>query len=231
MARSPSSDLSDLSTAASDVPKHRTASTAPTSVEVTQEEAASLTAISKPTLRGRKRGAEDSTAPVKRARRSAKGSQPKYTEETEEEEGGEAVVTTPKTRGRAKRTSKTDVDAEEVDVDIGIKAGVEATDNGTPAKPKKRVKKTKTIVEEGGKTEEQEGENGTAAKKVKRKRKTKEEKEAEAMPLSSRTIGSKLFVGAHVSGAGGELSAVRTCSCKISREQTNTEHMLRLVLL
>ena len=42
-------------------------------------------------------------------------------------------------------------------------------------------------------------------KKVKkqRKRKTKEEKEAAAMPLATRTIGHKLYIGAHVSGAGG----------------------------
>jgi AP endonuclease-1 len=39
---------------------------------------------------------------------------------------------------------------------------------------------------------------------VKGKRKTKEEKEAEAMPLLERTIGHKLFIGAHVSSAGGQ---------------------------
>lgn len=39
--------------------------------------------------------------------------------------------------------------------------------------------------------------------KVKRKRKTKEEKEAEAMPLAARTVGHKLYVGAHVSASGG----------------------------
>lgn len=45
--------------------------------------------------------------------------------------------------------------------------------------------------------------NGEVVKKVKRKCKTKEEKEAEAMPLAARTTGHKLFIGAHVSAAGG----------------------------
>ncbi|KAI4755603.1 AP endonuclease [Aureobasidium sp. EXF-3400] len=45
--------------------------------------------------------------------------------------------------------------------------------------------------------------------KVVKKRKTKEEKEAEAMPLAARTIGHKLFIGAHVSAAGGVPNAVQ----------------------
>jgi AP endonuclease-1 len=39
---------------------------------------------------------------------------------------------------------------------------------------------------------------------VKGKRKTKEEKAAEVMPLLPRTIGHNLFIGAHVSSAGGQ---------------------------
>ena len=38
----------------------------------------------------------------------------------------------------------------------------------------------------------------------KRKRKTKEDKAVEAMPLAVRTLGHKLFIGAHVSSAGGQ---------------------------
>ena len=40
--------------------------------------------------------------------------------------------------------------------------------------------------------------------KTKNKRMTKEEKAAAAMPLATRTVGHKLFIGAHVSGAGGQ---------------------------
>ncbi|KAF2088572.1 DNA-lyase, partial [Saccharata proteae CBS 121410] len=44
-----------------------------------------------------------------------------------------------------------------------------------------------------------------------RKRKTKEEKDAEAMPLAARTLGSKLAIGAHVSSAGGVHNSVTNC--------------------
>lgn len=47
--------------------------------------------------------------------------------------------------------------------------------------------------------------------KPKRKRKTQEEKDAEAMPLAARTIGSKMFVGAHTSIAKGVENAVTNC--------------------
>lgn len=69
-------------------------------------------------------------------------------------------------------------------------------------KSKKKGSKKKVKAES-----ESEGEaevDGKPEKKVKKKRKTKEEKEAEAMPLASRTVGHKLFIGAHVSAAGGQ---------------------------
>ncbi|OAP61997.1 hypothetical protein AYL99_04200 [Fonsecaea erecta] len=47
--------------------------------------------------------------------------------------------------------------------------------------------------------------------KPKRKRKTKEEKEAEAMPLAVRTVGLKMYVGAHTSIAKGVENAVTNC--------------------
>ena len=53
----------------------------------------------------------------------------------------------------------------------------------------------------GGDEEEKEEEG---PKKIKRRRKTKEEKEAEAMPLASRTNGLQMFIGAHVSCAKGQ---------------------------
>lgn len=71
-----------------------------------------------------------------------------------------------------------------------------------PATPK--GKKRKVEVEEEVKVENGVEDQG-GDKKVKRKRKTKEEKEAEAMPLAARTVGHKLFIGAHVSSAGGTI--------------------------
>lgn len=56
--------------------------------------------------------------------------------------------------------------------------------------------------------EDEEDEDGA---RPKRKRKTKEEKETEAMPLAARTIGSKMFVGAHTSIAKGVENAVTNC--------------------
>ena len=73
----------------------------------------------------------------------------------------------------------------------------EAVD-GEPT-PKKAQRKKKVKQEE---VEEEEEEGGP--KKIKRKRKTKEEKEAEAMPLASRTNGLQMFIGAHVSCAKGQ---------------------------
>jgi hypothetical protein len=46
--------------------------------------------------------------------------------------------------------------------------------------------------------------------KPKRKRKTAEEKAAEAMPLAARTLGGKLFIGAHVSSAKGWWASVQS---------------------
>ncbi|KAH0292603.1 AP endonuclease, partial [Aureobasidium sp. EXF-3399] len=68
--------------------------------------------------------------------------------------------------------------------------------------PPKKATKSKKPVED---TEEPEA----TKPKVVRKRKTKEEKEAEEMPLAARTVGHKLFIGAHVSAAGGVPNAVQ----------------------
>ena len=62
--------------------------------------------------------------------------------------------------------------------------------------PKKQIIKVKAEVKE---------EIETGKTETKRKRKTKEEKAAEAMPLATRTVGHRLFIGAHVSSAGGKL--------------------------
>ena len=70
--------------------------------------------------------------------------------------------------------------------------------------PKKASKKAKKPTQ--AKQEDTEEEREVDAEKPKRKRKTKEEKEAEMIPLAARTQGLKMFIGAHVSGAGGLLA-------------------------
>ncbi|KAL4960384.1 DNA-(apurinic or apyrimidinic site) lyase APN1 [Aspergillus stella-maris] len=59
-------------------------------------------------------------------------------------------------------------------------------------------------------TEPQDGIEGQAVAAVTttKKRKTKKEKEAEMVPLRARTQGLRMFIGAHVSAAGGVFNAV-----------------------
>ena len=69
----------------------------------------------------------------------------------------------------------------------------------------KESKKRKLKVEEDEEEMDRPGSgDDIVEKKAKKKRKTKEEKAAEAMPIAPRSIGHKLFVGAHVSSAGGQ---------------------------
>ena len=60
-------------------------------------------------------------------------------------------------------------------------------------------------------TEADIGEDEDTPVKSKRRRKTKEEKDAEMMPLAARTVGLKMYVGAHTSMAGGVENAVKNC--------------------
>lgn len=73
----------------------------------------------------------------------------------------------------------------------------------------KKARKSKKVIEETQEAETTTVDAPPAKAKVVRKRKTKEEKEAEAMPLAARTVGHKLFIGAHVSAAGGPPNAVQ----------------------
>jgi hypothetical protein len=115
----------------------------------------------------------------------------------------------------------------------------ETTTNGTVAPTQKRPTRTRTVKEGDSEEEdavtkplpkgrarkkseakeeakEEDNDGKVTEKPVKKKRKTKEEKEAEAMPLASRTVGHKLFIGAHVSSAGVSISIysciARTCN-------------------
>lgn len=69
----------------------------------------------------------------------------------------------------------------------------------TPAKRAGKVRKE---------AEDEDEDAGETKPTTKRKKKTKEEKEAEMLPLAVRTTGHKLFIGAHVSAAGGVQNAV-----------------------
>jgi AP endonuclease-1 len=110
------------------------------------------------------------------------------------------IIPEPSEAARKKRKVKT----ESVEVDFQTPAKV---------KPQRRTAVKEEIIK-------QEVEESSASKTkrkapvsdldvkpatgIKGKRKTKEEKEAEAMPLLERTVGHKLFIGAHVSSAGGQ---------------------------
>jgi hypothetical protein len=89
----------------------------------------------------------------------------------------------------------------------------EEEDPVTKPLPKGRARKKSEVKEEAN---EEDNDGKVTEQPVKKKRKTKEEKEAEAMPLASRTVGHKLFIGAHVSSAGVSISIysclARTCN-------------------
>lgn len=148
--------------------------------------------------KGRKRAAEPIEPAISRLKRARKTRV--YTEDSEEEEEivkkGTIKKGTPK-REKAKVVSKSIKEDEEV----------EANSSESEAESPKNVLKSKSKIKKVVKKEEIE-EEGTIKKKVVRKKKTKEEKEAEAMPLLARTIGSKIVVGAHISSAGGVQNAI-----------------------
>lgn len=129
----------------------------------------------------------DSTTQVTKKRKTASSS---VKSETATENTNGAVVVTQK---RTTRTRKIKPEPEEEESTFSSEEAPRPT-------PKKRQTKAKVVKKEEAKEEEE-----LAKKKpAKKKRKTKEEKEAEAMPLSARTVGHKLFIGAHVSSAGGQ---------------------------
>ena len=72
------------------------------------------------------------------------------------------------------------------------------TEEGSVHKSTEKTAPPQDAIENREEALEEEGE-----KPKKRHRKTKEEKEAEMVPLAARTQNLKMFIGAHVSGAGG----------------------------
>jgi AP endonuclease 1 len=168
------------------------------------------------TPRGKKRAAESLIASAEPSKRRRSGPVPRYREEDESVE--EEEITVKKTPKRARKASRTKVNADDDESDFvdGVVASAEnEREPKLPGSAKKaqkpviKAKVKKTIKSEVQISEEAVQANGTTTStKAKRKRKTKEEKEAEMQPLAARTIGSKVLVGAHVSAAGGVQNAL-----------------------
>ncbi|KAK4981145.1 DNA-(apurinic or apyrimidinic site) lyase [Elasticomyces elasticus] len=132
-----------------------------------------------------------------RAPSTGKKRKARITEEVATPEKSLTVAQDPSKKGRKRK-----IEAEE-EIPRKIQdRGITATN--TP----KATKKRKTQVQEDSIEAAQDEKSEGGAKRVKRKRKTKEEREAEAMPLAARTVGHKMFIGAHVSSAGGVHNAV-----------------------
>jgi hypothetical protein len=125
---------------------------------------------------------EDAPKPAPKKRQS----KAKVVKEEEAEE--EDVVTKPLPKGRAHK--KPEVNRAEAEQE-------EEEDEIVKPSPKGRARKKPEVKEEA---KEEDNDGKATEKPVKKKRKTKEEKETEAMPLAARTVGHKLFIGAHVSG-------------------------------
>ncbi|KAI4191113.1 MAG: hypothetical protein L6R41_000334 [Letrouitia leprolyta] len=87
----------------------------------------------------------------------------------------------------------------------------EQVDTNAQASKKSRKRKAANEEETGGLGVPDKSEEAASPKKPKRKRKTQEKKDAEAMPLATRTAGLGMFIGAHVSGAKGVQNAVTNC--------------------
>lgn len=157
--------------------------------------------------------------------------------ETVTENTNDAVVTTQKRTTRT-RKAKTEPNAEEAEeaafsseeapkptpkkrqtkAKVVKKEEAEEADEVVKLLPKGRARKKSEVKEE--EPFEEESNAKAVEKPVKKKRKTKEEKEAEAMPLSARTVGHKLFIGAHVSSAGGQSFHIQLYSTDIQSQSS-----------
>jgi AP endonuclease 1 len=135
---------------------------------------------------GRKRRVEEAVEGTPKRQRRATTAKQSYKEEEDEEE---VVKPSPRKDRNPRKTAS-----------ARVKSEVESTAD-TKQSPQKAI-----VVKEEEEAEQPSTAKGKTA--VKRQRKTKEEKDAEAMPLAARTVGSKLFLGAHVSAAGGVHNAV-----------------------
>ena len=94
----------------------------------------------------------------------------------------------------------------QIEVKEELEGGRNGGEDAAPAAPKKTRKRKQQATEEEG-DDGAKGEAKVSDTGVKRKRKSKAEKEAELveMALAARSVGHKLYIGAHVSSAGGRL--------------------------
>ena len=127
----------------------------------------------------------------------------------EEEVTEDKIITPKKSAALVKKSTKVKKTS---DPEEEVAVVEEITKAKSPKKsPKKKATKKSVPKEE---SEDSEGANNIAIdqkKPAKQKRKTKEEKEAEMAPLAPRTQGLKMFVGAHVSAAGGVHNSIANC--------------------
>jgi AP endonuclease 1 len=137
-----------------------------------------------------KRKASAVTESPKSSKRAQLNTKPKVTEE---------ILKSPRPRRAATKivTNIKDETDEEVEAK---KTPKKAKDKSSKAIESKKLEK-KDVKVDVDITDNEES-------STKRKRKTKEEKETESMPLAARTQGLRMFVGAHVSGAGGVQNSI-----------------------
>lgn len=100
----------------------------------------------------------------------------------------------------------TEISAETSDVTIDASDVAKIIQVSSPTASERKTKAKATVIEQ----EYVEDDVAEPKKSIKApaKRKSKAEKEADAMPLKPRTSGLRMFVGAHVSGAGGVQNSV-----------------------
>ena len=153
---------------------------------------------------GKKRGLKEEPVVSTKAKRARTKQGTGTTTQAKTEEVEEEIIDK-SSRKRSRATSKVKTEAV-TQKKVGAKGdeSVGAEVASLEKTQKSGRKGVEAIVEEvEAKNKVDTGKGGAVVKKTKRKRKTKEEKEAEAMPLAIRTVGHKMFVGAHVSSAGG----------------------------
>ncbi|KAL9093573.1 MAG: hypothetical protein Q9165_003968 [Trypethelium subeluteriae] len=205
------SELSSLTSELDDRPSKKSKkSNIARTKKTSKSDSKEIKTVSKNNKRSLDSHPDAATKPSKRVRtQQASSTSTQVKTEEVQEETGEASL---KKRGRTPSKVKAqniiqdktevieDASANEVEFDFGS-AG-KGDSKGAKVKTKAKAKKSEI------KEEIDADEDGAKPKKPKRKRKTKEEKEASEMPLAPRTLGHKMFVGAHVSGAGGVNNSV-----------------------
>ena len=122
-------------------------------------------------------------------------------------------TSSPRKKANGSKSRRATKSTTETSTETTIKTVIGASDvlknakaNGTTTS--KRTTKLKVTIIENEDTDEEKSAEPKVTPKVAAKRKSKAEKEADAMPLKPRTTGLRMFVGAHVSGAGGVQSSV-----------------------